>query len=59
MAAARRGCSFVTCGRRERRSSWYTSAPFASPAGAMIEVNPLRHRIADLEARVESLRGYL
>ena len=36
-----------------------SAAVFKPAAAAMIELNPVRQRIADLTGRVVSLRGYL
>jgi hypothetical protein len=33
--------------------------PFSTTHAAMIEINPIQSRIADLRARAASLRGYL
>jgi hypothetical protein len=36
-----------------------SATAFHLPVDAMIELNPIRQRIADLTGRVVSLRGYL
>jgi hypothetical protein len=43
------------------KTSWfgYNSRPFQAVAFQMIELNPIRQRIADLTHRLDSLRGYL
>lgn len=39
---------------------WYPCRPIPSPTlHPMIELNPIRQRIADLQDRLASLRGYL
>jgi hypothetical protein len=37
----------------------YNSRPFQAVAALMIELNPIRQRIADLTGRLDALRGYL
>lgn len=49
----------LACPARFRAACCYTLAPFLRMGVTMIEINPLRHRVADLKARVEGLRGYL
>jgi hypothetical protein len=42
------------------RARWYHSRPENRSAEAkMIELNPVRQRIADLSGRLHALRGYL
>ncbi|HEX6833288.1 MAG TPA: hypothetical protein VF132_07130 [Rudaea sp.] len=49
-----------SAGLRVERRTCYPSWPdFSYPHGIMIETNPIAARIADLTARVASLRGYL
>ena len=53
----------LDCRRRSnaasRRCFARISGPLPRNRTAMIELNPIRQRIADLQGRVESLRGYL
>jgi hypothetical protein len=42
-----------------RRRACYHPRPFPQGQTAMIELNPVRQRIAELKDRLDALRGYL
>ena len=51
--------SWFTASRRERPASARIQGLFRLQSIAMIELNPVRQRIADLSGRLHSLRGFL
>ncbi|UOV07066.1 hypothetical protein MUU77_09720 [Pseudoxanthomonas sp. F37] len=51
---------FHTGAGRAPARLWYPCRPIPFPRHSpMIELNPIRQRIADLQDRLASLRGYL
>ena len=45
--------------RRLKRAQLLNSTAFSAVLSLMIELNPIRARIADLTGRLDALRGYL